>query len=197
MPPQLPQAPGMSHMSPSLLAPPDEIQRPMSMPIPESEGPPRAGQRTMSSLTPGMAPWNRPPNSAPRVHISGPGSPGYAASIAPSERSNIGLSARYRPVSISPAEAIKPMSNRSSTFTAGTPQPWASNDAGRRSKSPGAGSTLRPVGGTGRNAKVVDDEDDDEGWREMKQKRDKKKDTWKLKKAQTQGAGLGDIHQGK
>lgn len=193
MAPQLPQPP---RMSPDFLAPPGQIQRPMSMPIPESEGQPRPGQRTMSSLTPGMAPWNRPANFAPTVLVSGPGIQGYTPSIAPSERSNVGLSARYRPVSIAPAQAIQPVAKRASTFTAGTPQPWANTDSGRRSKSPGAGSSLRPVGEVERGPAVPDDDEDDEGWREMKQKRDKKKSNWKMKRAQTQDGGLGDLYHG-
>jgi hypothetical protein len=41
---------------------------------------------------------------------------------------------------------------------------------------------------------AADDEDDDQGWVEMKKKRDKKKSTWKMKRAQTQGAGLEDLY---
>jgi hypothetical protein len=41
---------------------------------------------------------------------------------------------------------------------------------------------------------VPDDDDDDQGWAEMKKKRDKKKSTWKMKRAQTQGAGLENLY---
>jgi hypothetical protein len=40
---------------------------------------------------------NQPQQQPPTINYMGPG-PGYTPSIAPSERSNIGLSARYRPV---------------------------------------------------------------------------------------------------
>ena len=201
-PPPFIQQLGASPGSPGLLAPPGQIPRPMSMPMPEV-GSPRMGQRTMSSLTPGMAPWNRPASFAPTVQVSAPGGgPGYTASIAPSERSNVGLASRYRPVSIAPADGVHPTSTRSSTFTSGTAQPsWTNGVAGRRS--PGALSTIRSIGDQSSSdrkahgqAVADDDDDDDQGWAEMKKKRDKKKSTWKLKRAQTQSAGLEDLYNG-
>ena len=175
--------------SPGLLAPPGPIARPLSMPMPDL-GSPRLGQRTMSSLSPGMAPWNRPPSFAPSMQLPTPGvGPGYTPSIAPSERSNVGLASRYRPVSIAPADGIHPAAKRSSTFTSGTAQPsWMNSVVSR--KSPSALSTIRSIGGKSNVKDAPDDEDDDQGWMEMKKKRDKKKSTWKMKRAQTQGAGL-------
>ncbi|KAI5299936.1 hypothetical protein KEM55_000877, partial [Ascosphaera atra] len=63
---------------------------------------PAPGQRTMSMLDPGM--HNRlsayMPSPPPPSGIPPPGGrPGYAASVAPSERSNVGAASRYRPVS--------------------------------------------------------------------------------------------------
>ena len=192
------QQPGASPGSPGLLAPPGQIPRPLSMPMPEV-GSPRLGQRTMSSLSPAMAPWNRPPSYAPSMQVPAPGvGLGYTPSIAPSERSNVGLASRYRPVSIAPADGIHPAAKRSSTFTSGTIQPsWMNGVTGRRS--PGALSTIRSIGGQpspGRSnvKEAPDDDDDDQGWVEMKKKRDKKKSTWKMKRAQTEGAGLGDLY---
>jgi hypothetical protein len=197
-PPNVMQQPVASPGSPSLLAPPAQIARPLSMPMPEV-GSPRLGQRTMSSLSPGMAPWNRPPSFAPSMRASTPGvGPGYTPSIAPSERSNVGLASRYRPVSIAPADGVRPAAKRSSTFTSGTVQPvWTNGATGRRS--PGALSTIRSIGGQSSHGKsnakgAPDDEDDDQGWVEMKMKRDKKKSTWKMKRAQTQGTGLEDFY---
>ena len=197
-PPQLMQQAGASLGSPTLLAPPGQIPRPVSMPMPDV-GP---SQRTMSSLTPAMASWNRSSSFGPTTRVSVPGGgPGYTPSIAPSERSNVGLASRYRPVSIAPGDGVRPMSNRSSTFTSGTVQAlWTNGAAGRRS--PGALSTIPSVGGRSSpdkkaNAKAVpDDDDDDQGWAEMKRKRDKKKSTWKMKRAQTQGLGLQDLYHG-
>jgi hypothetical protein len=192
------QQPGASPGPSSLLAPPGQIPRPLSMPMPDV-GSPRLGQRTMSTLSPGMAPWNRPPSFAPSIHVPAPGiGPGYTPSIAPSERSTVGLASRYRPVSIAPADGIRPAAKRSSTFTSGTLLPsWTNGATGRRS--PSALSTIRSIGGQPSPGKsngkeVLDDEDDDQGWVEMKKKRDKKKSMWKMKRAQTQGAGLEDLY---
>jgi hypothetical protein len=197
-PPNVMQQPGASPASPGLLAPPGQIARPLSMPMPDV-GSPRLGQRTMSSLSPGMAPWNRPPSFAPSMQTPAPGvGPGYTPSIAPSERSNVGLARRYRPVSIAPADGIQPASKRSSTFTSATFQPsWMTGVTGR--KSPGALSTIRSIGGQPSPGKpnvkeAPDDEDDDQGWVEMKKTRDKKKSTWKMKRAQTQGTGIEDLY---
>jgi hypothetical protein len=74
---------------------------------------------------------------------------------------------------------------------------WTNGATGRRS--PGALSTIHSIGGQSSSKKsnvkeAPDDEDDDQGWVEMKKKRDKKKSTWKMKRAQTQGAGLEDFY---
>jgi hypothetical protein len=159
----MPMLPPMGQQSPgSMLMPPNQVQRSHSMPMPPSPSVP--GQRSMSTLNPGMANWNQRPNSYFPSTNGNPGA-GYAPSLAPSERSNVGLAPRYRPVSIL-------QEKRSSTFTSGTIRPVLLR------KGP-AGSTV-----------AVDEDDDDEGWKEMKAKRDNKKSKWKLKKAQT---GLVDL----
>lgn len=45
--------------------------------------------------------------------------------------------------------------------------------------------------GLAQSTVAVDEDDDDEGWKEMKAKRDNKKSKWKSKKAQT---GLADLY---
>ena len=180
------QQPGIS---PNLLAAshPSQIQRPLSMPMPMASIP-RQEPRTMSTLSPNMAPWSRPMSIAPSLH-GGVFGRGYASSIAPSERSNVGLASRYRPVSMAP-ESINPATKRSSTFTSGTFPPWADSDGGRFSPNV---STLRPAAATYRRAsEVPDDEDDDQGWAEMSRKRDKKKSTWKMRRQ----TGLQDLFHG-
>lgn len=165
----MPVAPSMGQQSPGgMLMPPSHAQRPHSMPMPPSPGAP--GQRSMSTLNPGMANWNQRPNSYFPT-TNGNGGPSYAPSLAPSERSHIGLAPRYRPVSTIGVDKYEDW-KRSSTFTAGTIRPVLSG------KGP-AESTV-----------AVDEDDDDEGWKEMKAKRDHKKSKWKLKKAQT---GLSDL----
>ncbi|KAI5293562.1 hypothetical protein KEM52_005425 [Ascosphaera acerosa] len=76
---------------------------------------PVAGQRTMSMVDTSRTPFIPPPpppidgGSNPMLR---PGSAGahhaYAASIAPSERSNVGTASRYRPVSMIPSAMQQP-----------------------------------------------------------------------------------------
>ncbi|RDW74086.1 hypothetical protein BP5796_07528 [Coleophoma crateriformis] len=119
--------------------------------------------RTMSMLDPSSASWMQGgPLFAPSIHNQGAG---YAPSIAPSERSNIGLPGRYRPVSHLPMAENK---SRTSTMT-GALQGWENKNAS---------ATIRQV----RKMKSASDEDDDEGWAQMKAKREKKKTIWRSKK---------------
>ncbi|KAI8954790.1 hypothetical protein F4801DRAFT_449994 [Xylaria longipes] len=119
--------------------------------------------RTMSMVQPSSASWIQQapqPNYVPSIHIQGGG---YAPSIAPSERSNIGLPGRYRPVSSVGFDK----SGRTSTM----------------------GATIPPVHSKLQvEAKVSpvtkdDDDDDDEGWAAMKAKREQKKSLWRSKKS--------------
>jgi hypothetical protein len=177
-----PQQPGMMPM-PNMMGLPAEMgnpnQRPFSVPLPDS---PRQNGRAMS-LTPGMtSQWNR--NSSYSPSMAG-GQGGYAPSIAPSERNTVGMASRYRPVSIV-AESIQAPDNRASTFTSSTFQPWTQDiEQGRLSPS-NTNTTIRPPSnsGLGRQVRTADDEDDDQGWADMKKKRDKKKGMWKMKKSE-------------
>ncbi|KAK4239448.1 hypothetical protein C8A03DRAFT_42928 [Achaetomium macrosporum] len=122
-----------------------------------------AQMRTMSMVQPSSASWIQPAQPAgfaPSIRISGGG---YAPSIAPSERSNIGLPGRYRPVShVPPPQTTGPSHLRkSSTMSGAIPQ---SSDSVAKS-----GSTS--------------DDDDEEGWEAMKAKREKKKSLWRAKKS--------------
>ncbi|KAL4811552.1 hypothetical protein BDV18DRAFT_11102 [Aspergillus unguis] len=179
---------------------PNANARPSSMPAaggpflnaPQGYG--DGNQRTLSMIDPNASSRL---NSPAGPFVSGanrPGTPskaGYTPSIAPSERSNVGLAPRYRPVSTLPAEAesgsflapSKPFNdeNRRSTFLAPPAHASAPNP------------TIRPVSSFGRiNASPSklskysqpqqDEEDDDEGWAEMMKKREKKRTNWKVKK---------------
>lgn len=122
-------------------------------------------QRAMTMMEPNAAPWmNRNSMYAPSIHGNG----GYAPSIAPSERSNLGLPGRYRPVSQAP-----PLTHqnkmRTSTMMSGGLGGWHDKHAS---------TTIRPVKKSGN----ASDEDDEEGWEEMAKKREKKKSTWRTKK---------------
>ncbi|KAI1356727.1 hypothetical protein F5Y01DRAFT_2644 [Xylaria sp. FL0043] len=125
---------------------------------------PQAGpqMRTMSMVQPSSASWVQhapQPSYVPSIHVQGGG---YAPSIAPSERSNIGLPGRYRPVSSIGFE----QSGRTSTMGATIPH---------------IPSNLQTQPKTLPIAKD-DDDDDDEGWAAMKAKREQKKSLWRSKK---------------
>ncbi|KAK0656031.1 hypothetical protein B0T16DRAFT_424695 [Cercophora newfieldiana] len=125
-----------------------------------------AHMRTMSMVQPSSASWvqlpqNPNPGFAPSIRIQGGG---YAPSIAPSERSNIGLPGRYRPVSHVPP-----------------PNP------GHLRKSSTMSGAIPPISVT--KSGSASDDDDEEGWEAMKAKRDKKKTLWKTKK--TIGSDVG------
>lgn len=133
-----------------------------------------AQMRTMSMVQPSSASWIQPlqhPGFAPSIMMQGGG---YAPSIAPSERSNIGLPGRYRPVSHVPAQHV-PVApghlRKSTTMSGAITQPTISV-----TKS-GSGS----------------DDDDEEGWAAMKAKREKKKSMWKSKKSSSIGGDLGSF----
>ncbi|KAM0564016.1 hypothetical protein ACHAPJ_000224 [Fusarium lateritium] len=142
----------------------------MMIPEPSTLEPPRrmdAGMRTMSMVQPSSgASFMQPPGGyAGSIH----GMPmGYTPSIAPSERSNIGLPGRYRPVSQMPAPAIPDPHRRTSTM---------SGALGRWDEPKGK-STINVVSASGDGS----DDDDEEGWEAMKAKRDKKRSMWKSKK---------------
>ncbi|KAM7223537.1 hypothetical protein V8F06_001011 [Rhypophila decipiens] len=122
-----------------------------------------AHMRTMSLVQPSSASWIQPPppqkiGFAPSIHIQGAG---YAPSIAPSERSNIGLPGRYRPVSQAPP-------------------PHPTGPSHLRTSSTMSGG-LKPANEASKSGNTSDD-DDEQGWAAMKAKREKKKSIWKSKK---------------
>ncbi|ORY66034.1 uncharacterized protein BCR38DRAFT_339001 [Pseudomassariella vexata] len=126
----------------------------MSLELPRGD----AQMRTMSMVQPSSASWIQPPSGlAPSICIQGNG---YAPSIAPSERSNVGLPGRYRPVS-----SMADPASRTVTMSGALPN---------ISKLHIETKTASPAN---------DDEDDDEeGWEAMKAKREKKKSIWRSKK---------------
>lgn len=127
-----------------------------------------AHMRTMSMVQPSSSSWIQPMGNqgyAPSIRIQG--TP-YAPSIAPSERSNIGLPGRYRPVSQAPPPAGQ--LPRSSTMS-GALGGW--NE--KQQQQPTV-TTVRKSGSSS------DDEDEEEGWQAMKAKREKKRSLWKSKK---------------
>lgn len=126
-------------------------------------------------VQPSSASWIQPPASpgyAPSIRVQGVN--GYAPSIAPSERSNVGLPGRYRPVSQAFAPGPGPGNLPRASTMSGALGGW---DQARKQTNR---SPLQNSGGKS-------DDDDEEGWEAMKAKREKKKSLWKSKKV----AGLG------
>ncbi|KAK3941837.1 hypothetical protein QBC46DRAFT_310637 [Diplogelasinospora grovesii] len=135
--------------------------------IPSARG--DAHFRTMSMVQPSSASWIQPapqnPGFAPSIRIQG----GYAPSIAPSERSNVGLPGRYRPVSHAPPPPPQPTAlghiRKSSTMSGAIN--WSENQSSKAAAKSGNAS----------------DDDDEQGWEAMKAKREKKKSIWRSKKS--------------
>ncbi|KAI9739679.1 MAG: hypothetical protein M1834_006397 [Cirrosporium novae-zelandiae] len=170
------------------------MSRPLSMASNLAPPTPPVQQRSMSMMNV-QPPWNMQANQSHTSLAPGGLMPGgYTPSIAPSERSNVGMPPRYRPVSIAPADE-RP-SNRASTFTAASFSNWKQHETEKIKAT--ATATIRPVGAQdntrGIRASVrgnggSDDEDDDKGWEEMKKKREKKKNAWKLRKGKGDNIG--------
>ena len=154
--------------SPHISMGPGQMLRPMSHSAPGSPAAVQNQQRAMSMMNPSLAPaWQTRNSVAPSMMSGALGPPvpqGYASSIAPSERSNVGMPSRYRPVSIAPIdEGSRP----------GSSMGMSHNGDKRNGVQT---STLKHV------KKVPSDDDDDEGWEEMKAKREQKKGGWRFKK---------------
>lgn len=98
---------------------------------------------------------------------------GYAPSIAPSERSNIGLPGRYRPVSQAiPAPLIGEATN-ANNFMSG-----ANTTGPEPLKTSRTSANIMPKASAG-----SDEEDDDQAWAAMKTKREKKRSIWRSRKS--------------
>ncbi|KAJ5491489.1 hypothetical protein N7539_003056 [Penicillium diatomitis] len=175
--------------------------RPMSM---QGQGAPMGydQQRTMSMVDPNIAARR----GSPLPNLAGgppfrPSTAGYAASIAPSERSNAGLASRYRPVSVmagepgpGPAPPSKAWNNENRHHSPTIPISQPQNKLPKSSSL--ATVTVRPVSRTSQSppgrkaADHEDEENDDEGWAEMMKRREKKKSGWKLKRGTS---SIGDL----
>ncbi|KAL3451317.1 hypothetical protein BJX65DRAFT_240093 [Aspergillus insuetus] len=202
---QTPPPPQLPPLGNPQLSFPVNPSRPSSVPVANGafpNAPPGYGgnQRTMSMLDPNVSSRLNSPAMPFASGANRPGTPGggggYAPSLAPSERSNVGLAPRYRPVSTVPVEA-------ESTNFLPLNKPW--NDENRRmstlspSNANPPNSTIRPVSSYSRTLTApsklgshvqVEEEDDDEGWAEMMKKREKKRSNWKVKK---ETSSFGDL----
>ena len=144
-------------------------------------------------VQPSSASWLQPPQPG-YAGSTRPQGNGYAPSIAPSERSNVGLPGRYRPVSHMPsaseaastasATAADHHKRKSSTLSGAALSPFGSESQTIRAvgnKSPSKKSSA------GTSVGVDPDDDDEEGWAAMKAKRDQRKSTWRLRKSMAPG----------
>ncbi|KAI0012161.1 hypothetical protein F4779DRAFT_626094 [Xylariaceae sp. FL0662B] len=122
-----------------------------------------AQMRTKSMVQPSSTPWIQQPNQGsyvPSIQVQGAG---YTPSIAPSERSNVGLPGRYRPVS----SANLGQPGRTSTMSSAMPSAHSKLQAELRVS----------------QVNKEEDDDDEQGWEAMKAKREKKKSSWRSKKS--------------
>lgn len=136
--------------------------------------------RTMSMVQPNSESWIQPGAGgyAPSIHAQGAG---YAPSIAPSERSNVGLPGRYRAVTQAPS--IPDFHARRTSTMSGALSGWDQPTVKPVNKSPS------PPASRLATANKADDEDDEEGWEAMKDKREKKRSLWRSKKTVDSGIG--------
>ena len=201
-PPHIPQPQFPSQTG--FLSPPDSNVRPSSHGSGGSS--PGEHQRGMSgmagnsraSYAPSMNMMaGMPPSSGQSVYGMPTPGPGYAPSIAPSERSNVGQPSRYRPVT--PAVGINAGINqqtRTSTMSAHTVQGLGGQREFSNAKTRGVSqvraksmdgptalqkSTIRAIdkpkhGGGG------SDDDEEEGWAEIQKKRQDRQSRWKSSK---------------
>lgn len=143
---------------------------------------------------------------------AGPG-PGYTPSIAPSERSNVGMPSRYRPVSTMEPTNANNLDQRSKTMTslAFNPQSYGPTTTAR-STSPLAqtnGNATKPkstiriiekLKGTSKfmpsRRDPTDDDEDDAGWAQMAKKKEALRQKRANKNSNNDGAALADLYQG-
>lgn len=165
---------GMPQQS-SFLSPHGQaVQRPMSI---ASNAPGGPQQRTMSMLAPptqwGSAPVN---NYTPSVHNFHPvGVPGYTPSLAPSERSNVGLASRYRPVVNQHADGTSSVSSVTLQASGG-----AADTKGKDSK----------VKGILKKGKGQNEDDEEASWSSLRSRRNK----WGIGKKGSSEPTLKDLY---
>ena len=191
-PPAPQQQPGNGFLAPS---------RPMSV---ASHAQPNQG-RSMTMMGPPSTwgqglqpPQGGRPQYTPSVHNmqTGPGA-GYTPSIAPSERSNIGMPSRYRPVSTMNGDNAMMSGGRSQSMTSSlTLQAFTTPGQTEQQK-----NTIRvidkPKGAPRISSRAVEaEEDEDQGWSEMAKKRSERKWKWgRSKKDKEKEEPLGDLYQ--
>ncbi|KAK4542109.1 hypothetical protein LTR36_007140 [Oleoguttula mirabilis] len=192
--------PGAGHMgthAPSLQGPMPNQGRAMTLmnPPPQwdySQGPPRPTSAMPANYAP----------SVQGLNVPGGLGPGYTPSIAPSERSNVGMAPRYRPVQTNGDAGTGRSQSMTSSMTlqAFTNSQSSPNLQRVESGQDSQKSTIRivdkPKGMPKVSSRQVDaDEDEDEGWAEMAKKRSEKKFGRRNKDGRVaQEPALGDLY---
>jgi len=128
---------------------------------------------------------------------TGPGA-GYTPSIAPSERSNIGMPSRYRPVSTMNGDNAMMSGGRSQSMTSSlTLQAFTTPGPTEQQKNNTIRVIDKPKGAPRISSRAVEaEEDDDQGWSEMAKKRSERKWKWgRSKKDKEKEEPLGDLYQ--
>jgi hypothetical protein len=171
--------PGMARASTMLNMNGGQMQLPM---------PGQSGSRPGSAMGLGNGSF-MPRNS----FMPGPGmNGGYAPSIAPSERSNVGMPGRYRPVSHAPGADFAnmqqpPMPSRASTMmSGGLSQPYGGN--GSTISLVQQGQSIQRKQTPLVTISAEDDEDEEEGWAEMRARKEKARMERRERKANGGGA---------
>ena len=195
-----PQNPRMSISMPSQAGQVAPSVRGLTPPTPQGRAMTMMHPPTRWDVSPGI---QRPNSAMPTYSPSGMNIPnggpgaGYTPSIAPSERSNVGMPSRYRPVTTG-----NDGTGRTHSMTSNlTLQPPGHNQAppppkhGNQLQSQ---STVRlidkPKGAPKIMTKAVAaDEDDDEGWAEMRKKREDKK-RFRFGRRDKTGSTIGDLY---
>ncbi len=115
---------------------------------------------------------------------------GYAGSITPSERSNVGQPGRYRPISHMPQANVD--SSRTSTMMSGGLGNWSKSPRIHNGSLANGFSGSKPSTPTVRILPLEQDneEDEEKEWEEMRKKKEKKKSMWRMKRKDND---LGDI----
>ena len=168
------------------------MPRPLSHSAPGSPAAVLQGPRSQSVLGSGPMPWGGHPERrgsyAPSMMSGplggGPG-PGYPPSIAPSERSNIGMPSRYRPVSIAPSalgdEGHLGPARPGSVVSTSVAAPPLRRPASRQLSVPHSSRPVSRLSGGSSSAATKkpppqqSDSDEEEGWEEMKAQREAKR----------------------
>ncbi|KAH9844442.1 hypothetical protein Tdes44962_MAKER01475, partial [Teratosphaeria destructans] len=177
--PQAQQQPAQDYLSVQ-----NGINRPMSMGggVPATQQQVPVQDRAMTMMNPPSG-WG-PGHSRPGSSIGGLNVPinglahGRPASIAPSERSNVGQPSRYRPIS-----EVPQVNGRSQSMTSSFTLNALATQQRPESRQGQFKSTIRvidkPKGTTKASAKQAEQDDDEEGWAELAEKR--KKFGWRKK----------------